>query len=53
MTENRDELISAFTKMMKQSGRIARRSPIFKKDIKGFGGSIKLQFLSGEKSREL
>ena len=30
--------------MMKDSGRIARRSPIFKKDIKDFGGIIKLQW---------
>jgi len=48
MAEKKDELVSAFTKMMKQSGRIARRSPIFKKDIKDFGGSIKLQWKIGK-----
>ena len=48
MAEEKDELTSSFKTMMKQSGRIARRSPIFKKDIKYFGGSIKLQWKIGK-----
>lgn len=44
MNENKDQMVSSFTKMMKDSGRIARRSPIFKKDIKDFGGIIKIQW---------
>jgi len=48
MVEEKDELTSSFKTMMKQSGRIARRSPIFKKDIKDFGGSIKLQWKIGK-----
>jgi len=48
MVEEKDELTSAFKTMMKQSGRIARRNPIFKKDIKDFGGSIKLQWKIGK-----
>ena len=35
--------------MMKDSGRIARRSRIFKRDIKDFGGIIKLQWKVGGK----
>ena len=48
MEEKKDEITSAFKEMMKQSGRIARRSPIFKKDIKDFGGSIKIQWKIGK-----
>ncbi|MFW9948756.1 MAG: 4Fe-4S binding protein [Candidatus Thorarchaeota archaeon] len=44
MSEKDDELLSAFNKMMKDSGRIARRSPIFQKDIQDFEGIIKIQW---------
>ena len=42
--EEKDELLSAFKKMMKDSGRIARRSPIFKKDIKDFDRIVKINW---------
>ncbi|MHA1669107.1 MAG: DUF362 domain-containing protein [Promethearchaeota archaeon] len=44
MVENRDELLSAFNKMMKESGMLAKISPIFQKDIKDFDGIVKLQW---------
>lgn len=36
MPEDKDKLMVAFRKMMKDSGRIARKSPIFKNDIIDF-----------------
>ena len=44
MAENNDEILAAFEKMMKQSGMLAKISPIFKKDIKFFDGIVKLQW---------
>lgn len=42
-------MLSALNKMMKDSGRIARRSQIFQRDIKDFSGIIKIQWkISGK-----
>jgi UDP-glucose 4-epimerase len=44
MEENEEDFKLLIRKMMKDSGRIARRSPIFKKDIKDFDGIAKVQW---------
>ncbi|MHA1328193.1 MAG: indolepyruvate ferredoxin oxidoreductase subunit alpha [Promethearchaeota archaeon] len=45
MAENSHNLLlSSYKKMMKDCGRIARRSSIFKQDIKDFGGKVILQW---------
>lgn len=44
MVENNDEIIVAFNKMMKESGMLAKISPIFKKDIKNFDGIVKVNW---------
>jgi ferredoxin len=44
MNEKKDEIVLAFKKMMKDSGKIAQKSPIFHKDIKDFEGEVKIQW---------